>query len=181
MARLSYFVMSIVKLLYALSFIVAVFLAKACSFSGTIIEEWEASNNTIKIRVQKRPDTYLRYQYIFQFASDDSNEWHDIFVHVQDDPDPIPRDQVRFVTDQICYLFMGAIWAVTRNNGRDWSVFNLDSDTDWGRKNPNIYWIRDLEIKPDGSGLLTLRVYEGYKLPPAYYSTDFGQHWFVKE
>lgn len=152
----------------------------ACGFFGNVVEEWETSNGVIKIRVQKRTDIKLRYQYIFQATPTNLNDWHKIFVHVQDDPDPIPRNQVRFVGDKIGYLFMGNILATTTNGGKDWAIFSVEKDTEFGRKNPNLSWIQDVEIATDGSGSLSLRRYEGRAEPPAYYTSDYGQRWTIK-
>lgn len=146
---------------------------------GGVVEEWEASNQTFKLRVERRPELHtLRYHYIFQARPDESGPWVEILSHVQDDPDPIPRAQVRFVGDTIGYFFIGPRYAVTTDGGRTWSVFDVKKDSSFGRDNPGRSWIDNVRVTADGNGVMTLRPYDGPREnAPKFYTSDFGCHW----
>lgn len=121
------------------------------------------------------PKTY----YIFQSSSGGTNEWHEITTLLFDDPQPLPRDQVRFVNEQVGYFFMASTYGVTRDSGHTWFVFNVRKDLPIGR--PDSYLtIRGINIAPDGTGIMTLYSKTPDEVVTQLHTLDYGQHWDIK-
>ena len=145
---------------------------------GAVLEQWETDNGTFKIRVQRRPELFgvlPRYYYVFESRRLTSKRWSHITTLLLDDPLPIPRDQVRFLSSEIGYVFMSSTYAVTTDAGSKWFVFNARTDPPIGT--PNSYWtIRDLQVAANGTG--TMLLYS--KMPAAEVvlkTKDYGRHW----
>src|SRR5205809_6977236 len=91
---------------------------------GPIAETWETTNGSFRIRVDRHneenggfvPGAY----YVFRSAPVGSEAWRDIMTFRHDDPNPIPRDQVRFLNDRVGFVFMGWMYAVTSDSGATW-------------------------------------------------------------
>ncbi len=85
-------------------------------YTGSVTQSWETSNQTFKLRIDKHSEenAFLAGAfYVFQSTSSGSDSWQQIMVYRHDDANPIPRDQVRFVTDHAGFVFMGWMYAVT--------------------------------------------------------------------
>ncbi|HEV2664040.1 MAG TPA: hypothetical protein VG324_03975, partial [Blastocatellia bacterium] len=98
----------------------------SCSYPGEIRETYETSNHAFRVRVNSHAEKNGGFvggaYYVFQSAQIGSDRWRDIMVFRHDDPDPIPRDQIRFVYESTGYVFMGWMYAVTTDKGASWSV-----------------------------------------------------------
>src|SRR5688572_16489059 len=100
-------------------------------YMGPVNESWDTSNNVFRIRVERHAEvnTFVGgAYYVFQSAPAGSDSWQKILTFRHDDPNPIPRDQVRFVNDQVAFVFMGWMYAVTKDGGGSWSVWNAEKD-----------------------------------------------------
>src|SRR5436853_3272886 len=66
---------------------------------GAIAETWETSNGSFKIRVDRHFEENGGFvagaYYVFRSSPTGSDAWRDIMTFRHDDPNPIPRDQVR--------------------------------------------------------------------------------------
>jgi hypothetical protein len=51
-------------------------------------------------------------------------EWREILTVRTDEPISIPRENIRFVDDQICLFFHDNYYAVTSDSGRSWSIWD---------------------------------------------------------
>ena len=146
---------------------------------GTVLEQWDTTNGTFAIRVQRQPKLFEflpRYYYTFQSQSPGSQRWSEITTQLFDDPLPIPRNQVRFVNSEIGYLFMISTYAVTTDAGRHWSIFNVRADPPLGKKDS--YWtIRELRVEPDGTGTMTVYSKASAKDVTELRTKDYGRHW----
>jgi hypothetical protein len=147
---------------------------------GRVTETWQTQNQHFKIRVERRaerdpllPGAY----YIFQSALPDSSQWREVMTFRHDDPNPIPRNQVRFVKDNVGYVFMGWMYAVTTDGGSTWSVWDAGKDLpNWRCCNYGL--IKDVSIAPDGTGTMILNVIDpGRGEVPELKTKDFGKHW----
>lgn len=144
-------------------------------------EKLEISNNTFNIRVTAYPEENGGFvagaYYTFESTRANADEWQKIMVFRHDDPVPIPRDQIRFLNDQIGYVFMGWMYAVTTDAGTTWSVWNAEDDlSDWQCCNYNL--IQYVRIAPDGTGTMKLNpIPERRGEVPELYTKDFGRHW----
>src|SRR5438552_14698122 len=82
---------------------------------GAVLEKWQNENKAFKIRVTSYEETGANVNgayYQFESAATGSNDWREITTFRHDDQPKIPRDQVRFLNDHNCYLFMGWVYAV---------------------------------------------------------------------
>ena len=112
---------------------------------------------------------------IYRFeAAPAGSGWRDIMDFRHDDPVGIPKENVRFVSDHIAYVFMGWKYAVTTDGGQTWSVWD-------GTKKLRAYCcdfdaIRAVTIAQDGSGRMTLHSSAKPEIL-SLTTKDFGQHW----
>ena len=150
---------------------------------GAVAETWETSNGSFKIRVDRHnednggfvPGAY----YVFRSAPVGSDAWRDITTFRHDDPLPIPRDQIHFVNDNVAFVFMGWMYAVTADRGLTWSVWDAgDNLPNWQCCNYRL--IADVQLNADGTGTMTLRPIQDRRGEvPQLRTKDFGRHWSV--
>jgi photosystem II stability/assembly factor-like uncharacterized protein len=151
---------------------------------GKTIEMWETTNRTFKVGVtayaEKNGGFAPGAYYVFRSARTPSDNWQEIMTLRHDDPVPIPRNQVHFVNDEIGYVFMGWIYAVTTDAGLKWSVWSADKDLP-GWQCCNYSLIQDVQVAPDGVGTMKLKPIPGRQGEVAeLYSRDYGRHWLQK-
>lgn len=165
--------------------VIPVLLGAFClcpSFQRKADESYEITNHVFKVRISayREKDVFSvlagRY-YEFQSSSVVSPHWKTIMTFRHDDPVPIPREQVRFVNDQICYVYMGWVYAVTTNGGDTWSVWNAEKDLpNWECCNYSL--IRDVSLNSQGIGNMILRPISGRRGEiPLLKTLDYGRHW----
>jgi hypothetical protein len=96
-----------------------------------------------------------------------------------DDPVPLPGQNVRFVTADIAYLFMGWKYAVTTDRGKSWAVWNAETDLpNWQCCNYEL--IARVEVESNGIGKMFLRPIPGRRGEVnQLFTSDFGRHWIV--
>lgn len=147
---------------------------------GAVLENWQTENKTFKIRVtsyeEKGANVNGAY-YVFESGAVSTNSWREIVTFRHDDQPRIPADQVRFVNDQIGYLFMGWIYAVTTDSGVSWSVWDATKDLpDWQCCNYRL--IRGVKLAADGKGTMTLNpIPQRRGEVPELHTGDYGRHW----
>lgn len=150
---------------------------------GTKINErWETSNNVFKIRVTAYAEENGGFvggaYYVFESAPVQSDSWREIMTYRHDDPDPIPRDQVRFVKDKIGYVFMVYKYAVTTDGGATWQAWDIVEDLpNW--KN-NRAAIKDVKIGEDGIGVMSLTPFSDRPKLTELFTKDYGRHWSLQ-
>lgn len=174
--RKSYFV-GLVLLVLAVS---GCYLVFDQPHRGAVIEQWQSENKRFRVRVtafeEKGANVNGAY-YRFEGASSGSDDWREIMTFRHDDDPKIPRDQVRFVNDEIGYVFMGWMYAVTTDAGKSWSVWSAEKDLpDWQCCNYKL--INDVTMGSDGRGVMRLSPSEGRRGEVAELRTnDYGRHW----
>ena len=96
-----------------------------------------------------------------------------------DDDVPLPSQNVRFVTADVAYLFMGWKYAVTTDRGKSWSVWNAETDLpNW--KYANYGLIARVEVGSNGIGKMILNPIPGHPGEVnQLFTSDFGRHWTV--
>lgn len=148
---------------------------------GPVVEEWQTQNSKFQVRVQRRPDLYGfgTYYYIFDSAPSGSNSWREVVRLLHDEPIPLPKNQIRFVNDEVGFLFMELKYAVTTDGGKTWSVFDFVKQYDPQRH--DFSRIANVEVLRDGSGTVRMYGFEGtLKESPSFYTEDFGKRWSPK-
>ena len=151
---------------------------------GDTVESFETSNQTFKLRVDRHAEVggFMAVlngaYYVFRSAPVGSDTWHDIMTFRHDDPNPIPRDQVRFVNERVGFVFMGWMYAVTTDTGATWTVWDSSRDLPkWQCCNYRL--VKDVKLEPDGTGIMTLNVIPDRGEVPVLRTKDFGRHWSV--
>lgn len=154
-------------------------------YPGEITESYETSNQTFRIRVNRHAERKGGFvagaYYAFQSAPVDADQWRDIMTFRHDDPNPIPRDNIRFLNNKVGYIFMGWTYAVTTDRGTSWSVWNAQQDLPkWQCCNYRL--IADVKLEEDGTGTMKMntipeRSGEVHEL----HTKDYGRHWYVEQ
>jgi hypothetical protein len=182
--------MHITKVKLAVSLVVTIGVVSAWGLhsqskrSKRINDHWETSNGRFSIRVTAYAEDNGGFvagaYYVFESARMRSNDWREIMTFRHDDPVPIPREQIRFVSDQVSYLFMGWKYAVTTDGGVTWSVWTADRDLpNW--ECCNYALIRDVTIEKDGKGFMQLKPSQDRRGEvPELRTQDYGRHWDPK-
>jgi len=147
---------------------------------GAVLEKWQTENKTFKVRIisyEERGANVNGAYYVFESAAVSTNAWREIVTFRHDDQPKIPADQIRFVNDHIGYLFMGWMYAVTTDAGRNWSVWTAERDLpNWQCCNYGL--IRDVTLANDGSGIMRLNPIQGRRGEvPQLRTDDYGRHW----
>lgn len=153
------------------------------SQQGKVVDCWEVSNAEFKVRVTAYRENALYAPgaiYVFQSAAVGSNDWYDILTVRTDEPIPIPREKIRFVSDQIGYFFMSGHYSVTTDGGRTWSIWDAERDLAYRHYN---LWpsIKEVNIELDGAGTMVLPPLTDFSGElPVLQTKDYGRHWRVE-
>ena len=115
--------------------------------------------------------------YRFESLPYGSKSWVTAMQFRHDDPVPLPRQNVRFVTSNTAYFFMGWKYAVTTDGGRQWNVWNAEKNlTGW--QCCNYVLIKDVVLTKGGNGKMILSPIQGRAGEvPELVTSDFGRHW----
>ena len=158
------------------------FLLGGCPRRGKAFDQWDSTSRPFTIRIiayeeEGRSFSASRPYYIFQSNALGPEDWREIMT-IQDESRPeIPKEQVRFVNEQIAYVFMGTKCAVTTDGGRTWFVW------DTGKTLPktilsNHRIIKQVSIAANGSGTMELEAErQSQGEMPELRTTDYGYHW----
>lgn len=150
---------------------------------GPVLEQWETHNAKFKIRVQRRHDLYgiMHYWYVFQTAQNESIRWREVTRQLHGEPVALPKDQIRFVSENVGYFFFQLKYAVTVDGGETWSVFDFGNNPKFLPQKLDYSKIAQVEIRPDGTGELTMFRYDMTQGQSTMFVTrDYGQHWVLK-
>ncbi len=117
------------------------------------------------------------YTFSYHTAKDNYQYKRIIFNIHQDEAAPLPINQVRFVTDEVVYIYMGWIFSVTTDAGKTWRLWDAERDLPgWTCCDSGL--IREVSISFQGTGTMTVipDSQEPEKLLQLR-TNDFGQHW----
>ena len=145
-----------------------------------MIEGWETHNSKFSVRVERRADLYgfMSYWYVFRSAPNGAVAWHEVTRQLHGEPVALPKKQIRFVGEDVGYLFFQLKYAVTTDGGQTWSVFDFGNNSSFKPENLDYSRIADVEIKADGIGQLTMFKYDpthGQSI--LFFTKDYGKHW----
>jgi hypothetical protein len=148
---------------------------------GPVIEEYETSNSSFKIRAQLRQELkFLPGSYIkFQSAVINENSWQDILTVYDEDSNPIPREQMRFINENVGYFFIRSFHAVTTNKGQTWTIYDLSKEASY---KCSFMLIDEVKMNADGTGEMIVYAHDDEKKNiPKIHTSDFGQRWTVEK
>jgi len=153
------------------------------SGQGPVIEKWETHNSTFNIRVERRADLHgiMDYWYVFKSAPKGAIRWQEITRQLHGEPIPLPNNQIRFVSDDVGYLFFQLKYAVTVDAGRTWSVFDFGNNPSYSPKKLDYSRIANVEVLADGTGKLTMFRYDITQgQSTLFFTNDYGRHWELR-
>lgn len=148
---------------------------------GEIIERWEASNGIYTIRLTSYQEAGLGFvlgaYYVFESRPIGSRKWKEIMTVYRDDPDPLPRENVRFVNGgKVAYVFLGNQYAGTVDGGETWFVWNIFDQLPGHRAA-----ILDVKLTPDGRGKMFLQDFTGKPPINQLHTKNHGRDWSAEE
>lgn len=174
-------------------FVVAILIVKVLPtpeflqspYKAEVVETWETANTPFRIRVDKHIErggfmaALNGAYYVFQSESGScTNQWREVMTIRHDDPNDIPREQVRFAGDKVGYFFMNSDYAVTNDAGESWRIFKICEFLPIGEQCSGI---TDLRINADGTGEVKIYSSAKYKDRLNVLETkDFGRSWREK-
>lgn len=148
----------------------------------TIVESWKTSNGTFRMRVLAY---YLEgvdpagVYYTFQSFNSDPEwfDWKEVMTSRQDKSIPIPASSVVFLADNIAYVTMGSMYAVTTDSGVSWSRW--DAERDFTQGHWSDHWtILQVEVAAGGNGTMGLSPSSESSAGTTLHTSDFGRHWY---
>lgn len=143
-------------------------------------ESWQTSNSQFRIRVEAFheccgfvPGGY----YTFYSSPIGSDNWQEITTFRHDDPIPIRRDQVRFVNEDVAFVFMGSMFASTNDTGKSWIIWDGCKQVT-AIQMCNYEGIKAVDLLSNGTGTMTVNPNGPERLPlPILRTEDFGLTW----
>jgi len=150
---------------------------------GPVLKEWETHNSKFTIRVQQRRDLYgyMTYWYVFQSSRNGSIVWHEVMRHLYGEPGAFSKEQIRFVSEDVAFVFFQLKYAVTVNGGSKWTVFDFGENNSFKPEKQGYSRIAEVEMLRNGTGTLTMFRYDTSQgTVPLFITYDYGQHWALK-
>ncbi len=172
------------KLIVSIIIITGLFLILYYVFKvekGELFESYTFEGSNLKIKVEARhqegfmlivPGAY----YDYGARRNDSDTWIPIFTFLFDDPIDIPKNQIKEINEQVIYAFIGWMYAVTTDGGKNWHSWNGNpklaqfANTGYG-------FIDKIQMDPNGLGAMKIRKHRGSVRSVELYSKDFGKTW----
>ncbi|HMT07494.1 MAG TPA: hypothetical protein PKA82_05780 [Pyrinomonadaceae bacterium] len=150
------------------------------AYKGDNFESWQTGNENFQIRVEAFHESNGGFVpgAFYQFASitTDTTEWKQIMTFRHDDPIQIERHKAHLVDDNVGFVFMGWMFASTADAGKTWTTWNA-CDKAAAFKVCNYQGIREVQMLPDGSGVMTLSTRPETEPSPKLVTKDFGRTW----
>lgn len=160
----------------------------AASQHRKAFDELEVANAKFRMRVtaydEVAPFALPGARYVFQSAPLTSTAWIDVLTVKADQAAPIPRNQIRFVSNEIGYFFIDNYYTVTTDGGRTWFVWDANKELPVRQfiKDYNLWpAIKEIHLDSTGAGRMTLYQYLSEREKgPELFTLDFGRHWALK-
>ena len=150
--------------------------------STRVIERYETTNDgTFRIRVTSYAEDNGGFvpgaYYVFESSQGGATDWHEVITFRHDDRNPIPRHQIIFLDNKIAFLFMGWMYAVTKDGGATWNTWTAEKDlSNWECCNYQL--IQSVNLQLSGTGIMTLDTTRGRRgVVPELRTNDYGEHW----
>lgn len=105
--------------------------------------------------------------YVFEFRSDESSDWQQLFQVPMDNPIENDEYGIRIINDDVAYFYIYYCYEVTINHGKTWERWTP-------KENKYKSHISDVNMSTNGEGTLYL---SSYGETTEYTTVDYGVHW----
>jgi len=144
----------------------------------------EIAGSAFSIRISEFPEENGGFvpgaYYLFEGRPHDGKKWVTAMQFRHDDAVPIPKQNVKFLTPEIAFVFMGWKYAVTTDGGKQWNVWSAEKDL-LGWQCCNYVLINDVKLSQSGKGEMVLIPIQGRAGEvPRLFTADFGRHWVTR-
>lgn len=150
---------------------------------GPVYNTWGAANETFQVRMTAYYEVGIIMPGAFYSAESapiGSNDWREFLSFRGDDAIPISviAERFRFVDTHTAYLYTSNQFLLTRDSGRNWSIWEPMLA---GVDGKLVYWaIMDARVESDGTGKAKLWRYDEQAKRAAELgitTRDYGQTW----
>lgn len=148
--------------------------------STTVLErsEFQRGPQKIVVTAYAEKNSFVPGAY-YSFEVSSGSTKKPILTFRHDDPVPINKKGVVFLSDQVAYVFMGWKYAVTTDAGETWHIWTAEQDLP-GWRCCNYGLIKEVDLSADGTGKMILDpLSKSAGERSELYTTDFGKHWSV--
>jgi hypothetical protein len=146
-----------------------------------ILETWEPKHPGFRFRIIAYELVNVEPRgiyYTVQSCEAGAECWESIMTFRKGGEVAIPREQVRFLSNRIAYVYLGWMFAVTMDGGGNWFVWDAKRELANQQCCENDF-IEDVQISPTGVGTMKFNLTsQGQRLD--LYTKDFGAHWNSK-
>ena len=112
----------------------------------------------------------------FEVYSTELGWWQGIISLRLDEPVSLKHNQISFVSNDICFVFVGWKYAVTTDGGKTWTKWDAeDQFINTSCCHSNL--IKNVQILPNGEGVMYLNSEQSTY--SALYTKDYGKHWEI--
>lgn len=144
---------------------------------GEVLEKFELNGAAFTISVISHSEKGIKLlggaYYTFKASPNNLPTWTEIMTIRLDDPDPIPREQIRIINEKIGYVFMLNKYAVTIDGGINWFVWSVK---DFPKLKDTFAIIKKVELDSNGYGKMSIRLTSTDQVFELS-TKDYGQHW----
>jgi hypothetical protein len=148
---------------------------------GKLRETSQVANGSFRVRVDVYDDRYgkatsSRCHVRLLTAPVGSDEWRQFGNAFFEHCEPDLRSRVRFVNEQVAYVYLQWRYTVTTDGGRNWTTWSVPDRLKGVFYNQRL--IEHVVIRPDGTGTMTLNP-EGVaaKQRVTLETQNFGRDW----
>lgn len=147
---------------------------------GQIFETYifEADHFKIKVEASHQEGPFLIVPgayYDYAVKTGDLDGWRPILTFLFDDPVAIPKNQIKIISDQVAYLYVGWMYSVTTDGGKSWKTWDGNPKTaqylDRGYG-----FIREIHMNSSGEGTMHLLNKKGGLSELS--TKDYGKTWY---
>lgn len=139
-----------------LGVVVALTVSCQATYRMTPMESYLASNGafSIDVRTFQENSQFLPGMLYVYYSIEDDGTRTEILRFRVDDPGPIRKESVVFVSDRVAFISIGWIFASTSDGGETWAIWDAAKNLDgWECCSPQI---GSVSIRTDGRGEMTL-------------------------
>jgi hypothetical protein len=142
--------------------------------AGCITRTWVSPGDVFSVRLLANTRCG---EYVFQSDPTGSGRWNEVFRFQHEARPQIPQEEVRFLSENMGYIFIGRMYAVTTDGGRGWSVWDPKAEMTEGSINIDRA-IQEVRLGLDGRGWMRIGP-QSESEQQQLVTRDYGKSWAV--